>query len=106
MRASSPALSESSGDSPRRAASRAASQRPSAIDDAMRTPYQRIETDRPPPNGRLSGRRNARAIGPGDRNTAPYYPTAIRGVNEKPAFTQKALKKSQNNFDTLLTRWV
>src|SRR5215831_3896359 len=106
MRAISAALSRSSGDSPRRTASRDESQRPSAIDDAMRTPYQRIETERPPRSGRSAGSWNARAIGPGDRNTAPYYPTALGVSNEKPSCATEPLTKSANKFDTLQSRWV
>src|SRR5262245_31989139 len=95
MRAISAAFSRSSGDSPRRTASRAESQSPSAIDDAMRTPYQRIDTDSPPTSGRSAGRRNASAIGPGERNTAPYYPTPRRGVKRK-APSQRAGIDQQN----------
>src|SRR5215470_658498 len=95
MRAISAAFSRSSGDSPRRAASRDESQSPSAIDDAMSTPYHRIETERPPTSGRSGGTWNARAMGPGDRNTAPYYPTALGVSNEKASCVLEPLTKNR-----------
>src|SRR5262245_8228802 len=63
----SAALRSSSAFSPRRVASRKASHSPSAIAEAMRMPYQRIESWSEPTHGKSSGSFRESAMGPGER---------------------------------------